>query len=164
MSVRIEDKKTRWVKIRKAISLLEEKEVVAGITQNALAAGESVANYAAANEFGTSKIPARPFMRTAYDENEEKLLRAFLRGRNKLLDGSMSLDQLLNSMGMLMETVIKKQILSNMGPPNSPSTVYRKAKKSGMGVGPVRTRTLIDHGIMLNSITFEIRKLGETKE
>lgn len=149
----VRDNRKQWDVLRRQLEQLHDTEVVAGITNSAHVGGQSVAEYAAYNEFGTSRIPARPFMRTAFDDNQQKLERMVLRAGREVVLGKITGAQFFNGVGLQMQNVIKRQIRSNMDPRNAISTV--KAKGSD--------HTLIDTGVMLSNVTFEIRKLGATK-
>lgn len=145
----VRDNRRQWDLLRRQLSQLHNTEVVAGITHSASVGGHSVAEYAAYNEFGTSRIPARPFMRTAFDDNQQKLERMVLRAGREVVLGRITGAQFFNSAGLQMQNVIKRQIRSNMGPRNAVSTVNAKGSD----------HTLIDQGVMLNNVTFEIRRL-----
>ena len=116
--------------------------------------GESVAEYAAYNEFGTTKIPKRPFLRTTMAKNGEKYA-ALLKGALKGLAASGSSEPVgmaLTAVGREMETDIVEQIKSNMPPPNAPATQARKEARPGGGY----SGTLFDTGTMLGSVAFEL--------
>lgn len=153
MSVTIKDRDTIWKKIRVGLGELDSFEVVAGIVQGPVNDGLQVAEYATWNEFGTSSIPARPFMRTAFDENVDKIFQRFYKGRRGIVDGLINQDQAMNDIGLYMQTLIKKSITNGDWASNAPYTVKQKGS----------SKPLIDTGIMLNSVTFAIRKAGETQ-
>lgn len=130
--------------------------VKAGILENATnsATGESVAMYAACNEFGTKDIPSRPFMRKTFEEHSgewaELLGRAIANGRPPR--------QALQLVGMRMADDIVDTIKSDMPPPNAPSTKARKTKKiTGTGGGgSYSPGTLVDTGSMVRAVNWEI--------
>ena len=130
--------------------------VKAGILENATnsATGESVAMYAACNEFGTKDIPSRPFMRKTFDEHSGEwaalLGRAIANGRSPR--------QALQLVGMRMADDIMDTIKSNMPPPNSPKTKARKKKQiTGTGGGgSYSPGTLVDTGSMVRAVNWEI--------
>ena len=116
--------------------------------------GESVAEYAAYNEYGTTKIPKRPFLRTPMTKNGEKYA-TLLKGALKGLATSGSSEPVgmaLTAVGREMETDIVEQIKSNMPPPNAPATQARKEARPGGGY----SGTLFDTGTMLGSVAFEL--------
>jgi hypothetical protein len=112
-------------------------------------AGETSADIIARatyNEFGTSRIPERPFMRTALRENRpgyNELRRADAR---KILRGEMLLSTALRRIGWKARDDIKAMIESSMDPVNAPSTVKQKG----------HARTLIDTGVMHRAVTYKI--------
>ncbi|PZQ49751.1 MAG: hypothetical protein DI556_09780 [Rhodovulum sulfidophilum] len=110
--------------------------------------GTLISEYAAANEFGTRRIPSRPFMRTAFDSNVGDLNSTI--GKLTLLvqAGKLDADRAAGLLGEKHQGQIQQQILSNMPPPNSPATIEAKGS----------SRTLIDNGNLLQSIRWKIEK------
>lgn len=115
--------------------------VMAGATN--IETGRSVAEYAAYNEYGTQKIPARPFLRQTLDKNRER----YLRGLSTELASGMEPEMALRRLGEVMEGDIKAAIEGWTTPPNSPETVARKGG---------RDTPLRDTGSMLKSITHRV--------
>ena len=116
--------------------------------------GVSVAEYAAYNEYGTSRIPKRPFLRTTMDKNRDKYKR-LLQGALKGLASSGASEpagMALTAVGREMETDVIEQIKSNMPPPNAPETRARKEARPGGGYAG----TLFDTGTMLGSVSFQL--------
>ena len=116
--------------------------------------GVSVAEYAAYNEYGTSRIPKRPFLRTTMDKNRDKYKR-LLQGALKGLASSGASEPVgmaLTAVGREMETDVIEQIKSNMPPPNAPETRARKEARPGGGYAG----TLFDTGTMLGSVSFQL--------
>ena len=105
-------------------------------------AGQNMAQIAADNEFGTSKIPARSFMRTSFDENQKVIDKAIGIEYDQIIEGKKTVRKSLVRLGVLMEGLIKKKIRSIHYPPNSPRTIA--AKKS--------SKPLIDFGQMIAAI------------
>lgn len=113
----------------------------------------SKANFAETHQASHNgyNIPARPFMRTYYDENMEKIARfAESRFLRVLADNDLTIDGAFNAIGLFVQNGIKKQIrtASQWATPNARSTIRKKGS----------SKPLIDHGIMINSVTFDIRK------
>lgn len=85
-----------------------------------------VATYAAANEFGTSKIPERSFIRSTFDEQRPALIRMIdagaLRAQTQLIPLA---DALIPAANHLRTAIINK-IQSGISPGNAPSTVRAK--------------------------------------
>ncbi|EDK9115146.1 hypothetical protein GHK77_08705 [Campylobacter jejuni] len=108
--------------------------------------GEHVANVAKIQEYGTLKIPARPFFRNAIAKNGAKWL-TFMKNQ---FTSNQNLDLSLNQAGELARGDIVMSIMRTNTPPNSDATI--KAKGS--------SKPLIDTGFMRNSVTFKVVKNG----
>jgi HK97 gp10 family phage protein len=109
-------------------------------------AGQSMPQIAAQNEFGTDKIPARPFMRTSFDENRNKLNVAIQTEYGKIVDGQSTVKKSLNAIGLLGIDLIQTKIRSIHYPPNSPRTIARKKS----------SKPLIDFGQMVQAVTKKV--------
>lgn len=114
--------------------------------------GKSIPMYAAYNEFGTSRIPARPFMRTTANEHQNewcKTLAGALKGEVLRGDarGAMGL------VGEQMKAHIQQTIQKGSFAPNAPRTVAMKRAKGK--VEP--NHPLIDTGQMLASVISEVK-------
>lgn len=146
MSVKVISRGPGIDKVVRELKLsLARGDVIVGVQTSA---GPEVATYAAANEFGTSQIPARPYIRPAIRRLQKSPLLGRVLGQSvrqgRLTDGG------LHTLGWALQSMIKRNIESNTPPPNAPSTVRRK----GHG------RTLIDTGRLLNAIAYKIRRRG----
>lgn len=109
--------------------------------------GTLIAEYACYNEFGTKNIPARSFIGSTCDEQSKKWDAQIDKIVGKVIeDSSANVEQLIGLLGEQIVGDIKEKITSNIPPPLSPPTIKRKKS----------SRTLIDTGIMRNSIKFEI--------
>lgn len=114
--------------------------------------GKSIPMYAAYNEFGTSRIPARPFMRTTANEHQNEWCET-LAGA---LKGEILKDNAKGAMGLVgeqMKAHIQQTIQKGSFAPNSPKTIANKRRK-----GKVEPdHPLIDTGQMLASIISEVK-------
>lgn len=129
---------------------IQEGSKTPGIVKNGHSqpVGINVAEYAAENEFGTSKIPQRSFMRTAFDQNLQ-LIEAFTADAIGLvIDGTSKLDTAFNEVGQFMTGLIQKKIRQITFPPNSPATIAMKGS----------SKPLIDFGTMIASVRHVVRK------
>lgn len=108
--------------------------------------GKNVAQVAHDNEYGTSKIPPRPFFRNAIKENKKEWLQLYK-------DTQFQTKDMLKTLGVV-GTVIKDDIATSItdlsDPPNAPSTIKQKGSSN----------PLIDTGVMRNSVTYEITEKG----
>lgn len=139
--------------IQKQVGLLDGSYVLVGFQegtkttlqtkgQRQKKAGFSMAEIAAANEFGTKTIPARPFMSTSFDENRAKINKAIQGEYSKILDGKSTTERSLGLIGLLGAKFIVQKIRAITSPPNSPRTIA--IKKS--------SKPLIDFGQMVQSV------------
>lgn len=153
MSVIIKDDRLNFDELTRALKDAN-REIVAGIQAGAVKDGLQVAEYATFNEFGTSKIPARPFMRGYIDNNLAQLTGFCRNGVTQITLGNTDFTTFANAVGLEMVNGIKKSITSGDWIPNAPETIKRKKS----------AKPLIDTARMLNSVTYAVRRLGETKE
>lgn len=108
----------------------------------------AIAEYAAANEYGTSTIPQRPAIGTAFDENKAKYIRNMERATKRI--GTEAFARIANELGIGAKQDIQNTITGrNFLPKLKPATV--KAKKGS-------TKTLVDTGAYVNSIVHVITK------
>ena len=106
----------------------------------------STGEVAVAMNFGTSTIPARPFLTQTAEESKPKM-RAFMKRELQAIAKNESNVQLsLSRAGGFQVGLIQKTISSSMPPPNSPQTVARKGSST----------TLIDSGQMRQEVTYEV--------
>ena len=126
---------------------LESKTLQVGILKDAGTnkTGAFIADYACANEFGTKDIPARSFIGSTCDEQSKKWDAMI----DKMIDDpSYNEERLIGLLGEQIVADIKETITyRNILPKLSEQTIKRKKGS---------TKTLIDTGIMRNSIKFEI--------
>ncbi len=66
------DKDMGYKRIFNDINQLDNRSVKIGLMGGEEVSGVSVVDYAVYNEFGTSRIPARPFMSTTADQNRDE--------------------------------------------------------------------------------------------
>lgn len=105
--------------------------------------GLYVAQNAFWHEYGTLKIPMRPFFRNAYTKNKAKWMRFFA----KQCKDSLNFEVALGRTGEIMRGDIIKSLM-RIEPPNKPSTI--RAKKS--------SKPLIDTGLLRASISYQIKE------
>ncbi len=126
--------------------------VLAGSTNEET--GEPIAPYAAANEYGTSTIPARPAFRdTVGDKSSEwgETLGKLVSGQTQDATG---IEKAFNVMGQLMVQDIRDTIEHSVPPPNAQSTIDAKRRKGRASP----EQTLVDTGSYQRSIDHEIIK------
>jgi len=104
----------------------------------------------AVNEFGApnKNIPARPFIRTTYDENRSKINNLVVDEYEKIVDGSSNVKRSLALIGEWVQAKTQAKIRAIRTPPNAPSTQRRK----GRSIKKPVNNPLIDTGQMIQSI------------
>ena len=123
--------------------LNENKRLEMGFFENAkYQNGEYVANVAKWQEYGTIRIPARPFFRPAIDKNGNKWLNIF----KSQVASNGSIDLSLNKVGELSRGDLIKQIMQTNTPPNAESTIKIKGS----------SKPLIDTGFLRASVSFKV--------
>lgn len=105
--------------------------------------GTPVAYVAAIQEFGTDRIPARPFMRPAVADHGGEWIDLMARGAKAAVDGRYTPEQVLEAVTMKAAGDVAKKISAVTAPPLSPVTVKRKGFD----------KPLVDTGQMLQSVT-----------
>lgn len=102
----------------------------------------TVADVATFNEFGTSRIPQRSFIRAWFDENQEFIAET-LRSQLKLvIAGKLTAEKAGNRIALACEGSMKQRISRGIPPPNAPATIERKGS----------SKPLIDTGQLRNAI------------
>lgn len=143
-----------WAKdIAKRVTGLANKEVAAGFPHGSEAGsqtydnGASVLDVAIWNQFGTNRIPARPFIDRAVDriENDESGSGSYI--AKQVIDGKISSGTALKQIGLVAENAIREAITDDMYEPNAPSTIRRKRS----------SKPLIDTGKMRQAVTSVVR-------
>lgn len=147
--------------------------------------GTPVAYVAAIQEFGSGPIPARPFIRPTIAEQRQAWLDTLSRGYKAVVNGTITMDSMLNQVGSRAAGEVKIAISKVQSPPLSITTLLlRKRKKSGSfqsggkavgeayrdanSVGPrpqgdnsldvsgVSEKPLVDTGYMISQVQYEV--------
>ena len=143
------DRDLGFSRIVSDIRKLDGRTVCAGILRDAGTNKEGIpiVEYATYNEYGTSRIPSRPFIRIASDENRDVWLGIAKKGVGRIIDGTSSADGCCEDIGQRMKDDIKKVIgdKSKLAP-NAPSTIRRKG----------HDKPLIDTGLMKSKVNYRV--------
>lgn len=91
-------------------------------------------------------IPARPFIRTAMDDNRDKYKGLMLQGINAIIGGRKTAKQVLEILGNTAVSDIRKQMVKWSDPPNAGATVERKGTNN----------PLVDKGILSRAVTYKV--------
>lgn len=139
-----------WKNIKREILLSSRKVVAVGILEGSTGhEGESIAEYAAHNEFGTEDIPSRPFTAMSVDENKPAIIKDMREMGNALTHGKRTANACLTVIGMrhaarVQQTITGRDILPRL----AQSTVDAKGS----------TKTLVDSSAMVNAVQIELRR------
>jgi len=154
----VEDIDLGWNDIEKELKKFQKASILVGFQEGSTTktqkkgqrlkeGGLSMPQIASQNEFGTKNIPARPFMRTSFDENLPKIYKLIER-QYVAIESGQSAEQSLNAVGVVMVGLIQKKIRQITTPPNSPRTIAIKGS----------SKPLIDFGQMIQSVTYKVVK------
>lgn len=91
-------------------------------------------------------IPERAFLRNGFDTNKDDVMKDAEQVLPSVLDGSLSTDEFLKMVGMILSSEIKDFAQQLDSPPLHPFTVKRKGS----------TNPLVDTGGMIGAITYEV--------
>ena len=109
--------------------------------------GTDVADVAMFNEFGTSKIPARPFMEQSFKRHEQEYVEECENIFNAMIKGQ-DTASLIRRFGQKVKQDIVDEIELGEFVPNAPSTVAKKGFN----------KPLYETGLMEKSITYYTEK------
>ena len=138
-----------WNNIVRELEKAKGMEVAVGILECSQNEGQSIAEYATYNEFGTDDVPSRPFMATSFDENVAEINSDFKRQADAMVQGKRTANEALTVIGQKHAGRIQTTITGrNFLPRLAPSTI---AAKKGS------TKTLVDTGAMANAVHISIR-------
>lgn len=125
----VTDQDLGWNTIMREIRNLDGMEVSAGILRDSgnSSKGPSYVDIATWNEYGTRRIPSRPFVRIASDDNRKAWGDLAERCVGRVISRSMSKAQVGEAMGERMKEDIQK-VFGDKSKlvPNAPSTIRRK--------------------------------------
>lgn len=107
--------------------------------------GQTVAEIAWWNEFGTKRNPARPFLRPAIRENKLAISRLIKKLYKLVIENKIEPRRAEKLLALKVQTLIQKKITTLQSPPNAPMTVERKGSSS----------PLIDTGQLRQSISWD---------
>lgn len=103
----------------------------------------AIASY---NEFGTSRIPERPFLRNAMAENKASYGALMRTDAKKIVSGEQTMRRTLDRLGLKGQGDVQQSIVDLRNPPNAPSTIKQKGSSN----------PLIDTGAMRQSVSFKV--------
>ena len=142
------DRDLGWKDIMHGFRRLNGKTIKAGVLEGAgnEANGASIAEVATYNEYGTRRIPSRPFIAIATDES--KGWQSEVKKQVGGITSSADVNGALNTIGEQMKKDIKNVIGDRSKlKPNAPSTIAKKGFDA----------PLIDTGKLQEAIDFEVK-------
>lgn len=159
MTVRFSDKNRGYKELLHRMSLagIRSKRVAVGVLGAKASAshggGMTNVDVATIHEFGApgANIPERSFIRAGVDEKLITIRKTMVRLSKSYITGKVDLDQTLGIIGQQVVGVIQAKIASNVPPPLAAETIRRKRS----------SRALIDTGQLRQSISYEVRHVGE---
>lgn len=107
-----------------------------------------------AHEFGTSKLPERSWLRSAFDKNLDRLMKLEARLYGKSLDGRISAMDAIKEIGEQFRKMVQKNMRDLKMPALKPATLKRKLAHGPSGA-PGFPSPLIDSGQMHDAVTSE---------
>lgn len=146
----VEDKDLGYQKIIRGFQALDGVAVTAGIHADAgRQDGVDLVDIAVFNEYGTRNIPARPFVRLAFDKNEAAWNKTIEAGCTAMANGTADVNRLTSVLGAQMvgdvqEVIGDRSLLA----PNAPSTIKQKGSDA----------PLIDSGRLRQSVSYKVKK------
>ena len=127
--------------------------VKAGVLKGATTTnGQSIAAYAAYNEYGTAHIPPRPFLRTTASDKISSWQNVLAHAVTGKVEDQQTWTRALTLTGEAMKANIKETIQRGGFAANAPGTI--KAKQRSGKREP--DHPLIDTGQMLAAISYEV--------
>ena len=144
----VTDRDLGYRKIMRDFQSINGKSVVAGVLKGAgnEPNGAALVNVARWNEFGTSRIPPRPFVRLSYENNHPKWESAAEKVAEDIICRR-GFNAAMKELGGIMRDDIKKIIGDKtLLAPNAPSTIRKKG----------HDKPLIDKGKLKACINFRI--------
>lgn len=126
---------------------LDGRGVKVGLQANAGASpdGADLLDIAIFNEFGTARIPARPFIRGAHDKHKLEAERVMSHLAKTAGEGT-AISTVLKTLGQWYEGKVKAHASSGEFIANAPSTIRRKGS----------SKPLVDTGLMIGAIRYEV--------
>ena len=137
-------------KLDKELKYLQAHAVKVGVlwSGGSLKSNTDVQEYAIFNEYGTSKMPARPFFRLSVgtDKAQNEIKEYMKQQVEQIVQGGMSAHQAYENLGTFVVQKIKKTIMSGNFAALNPQTVKKKG----------HSKPLMDTHSLFHSIDYEI--------
>lgn len=112
--------------------------------------GLQIAENALIQEYGTDRIPPRPFLRNAFEKGKKRWEKHIKENLDPTLSGKKTLKKIMQEVALDVQGEIVRSIDSSIPPPNAPSTIMRKKS----------SHTLIDSGTLRSSVHSMVLQKG----
>lgn len=118
----------------------------------------AVGEVAAYQEYGTSTIPPRPFMRPAQKKNEDKWIALALSEIKKCVEKGIPLSYALSRLGLVVQGDIQQAITDVLTPKLKEATIKARMRRRGMSTKDIGSvpdtlkKPLVDTGTMLATV------------
>lgn len=144
------DRDLGFNRVMRDLQKLDSMEVVAGMLKDSGKAsnGASYVDIATWNEYGTSRIPSRPFIRISADTNKQSWEKLAQQCVNNVIDGGSPRDAAQVVGHRMVEDIRKVFGDTSMLKANAPSTIKKKG----------RNEPLVDSGEMRRRVNFRIEE------
>lgn len=127
-SVEVKDK--GWLKILSNLKALDKSYVAVGVLSDAGSypegGGVNLASVATFNEFGTGKIPSRPFMRQSFDKNKREISEFKDKQFGEVIEKNLNVNTALERIGVFFKGKVQAEIGGGDFEANSQATIFRK--------------------------------------
>lgn len=127
-----------WKKLKNELNIFGSTEIVVGVLGGV--------EYAGYLEFGTSKMPPRPFMRQTFENYGAAMEARIATSYSSVIEGG-SANREANRLGLFYQGRIQKEIRGGSFAPLSAKTIAQKGS----------SKPLIDTGRLIGSISYELR-------
>lgn len=124
----------------RSLDKLKKKKITVGIHGDV---GSDIFDRAVANEFGTSKIPERSFIRASYDKEKKNIEKDAKKLIEKVISREMTPNEALETLGDVAVGYVKEFAVDLRDPPNAPMTIALKGSSNPL----VDSGQMIDIGI-----------------
>lgn len=151
MSVSFKEIDHGWDKIKKELKLIDNSHVNVGVLSDVGGYPEgnvSLADVATFNEYGTSDIPPRPFMRQSFDTNRDEIKTFTDKEVDAIYSGKQNVKGALEKIGVYFVGKVKETFSKGEFVENAPSTIAKKGSSKPL-IDTGRLRNSIDHKVEL---------------
>jgi len=142
----VTDKDKGWKRIQRELRILNRRSLFIGYPKGKTT--QFNINKAFWNEYGTSRIPSRPFNRTTFDRFQSKVIKYQKTLMRQVYRGKINARIAFTNLGNRYVGYIRRTIKAGPWTPNAPATIARKG----------RDEPLIDTREMYRTTKFDVRR------